>query len=782
MEGRFRVFRKLCFWVVLVVCLAGCGSSRDDSVATGAANGGAASPNVFFFQGPQVAGQVTVTNSNGEVVVEGPALGGAATLPLPTDETVLAQEVETYLITFSVDQPETLGVGSGPATYLREVSGFTPNELVRVDEISSLIARYRQAHPNLTLEEATTLILQWLGLPIDGSDPVDRFDRDSFLIDAQGAGGVDTFLSDLVSEVDSPDSTGQRFFQPPVGLELTGIADKLANSLAGYAEGKAHGWLEGVIGINEAGIADALAAIEGLSTAIADLNKKITDLGDLLLYTQKDSVLALPRNKAVADTDLLAEWAADSEASPPTEAQIAADMTRIRNYYVGILNTVNEAELPAATDGQPGMAGLYLNRTAPRLFGGPKHEVATLHRKRSFDFQQAVLNLRVESLHYDIPSRLEEAEREVDLFFANARSQMQQYPLPFDEDEIMLDRQTNLYWSRKPIFLQVVNAEKAVDGFLTGFRFGNEPAGLWRLPTAAEYGGLNSAIGATGIDQHQNVLMKNNGFLPVGTATDIGDWGLRGDFQNSVLIAPIEWKFLSGAGGFINSASLIDVRNFRQKDGILLSTPRGSAVVAFYLVRQAPKVASITVSEDSRTSYSVVYKATARLTDGTDRDVTDLVRWSISKNSVAVVSSAARISNVPGSSGTLSFRQSALSGVQVKASYNEVVASVDAPALTFEQPAFTSLVVSPLRYHVPSTGYNQNLFELDLRVDGVRGNGQIFQVPAGQVAWTTDFPDLVTVQQASGRAIAKRPNARTTVTITAKVGTLTQVCRLVLEP
>jgi len=57
-----------------------------------------------------------------------------------------------------------------------------------------------------------------------------------------------------------------------------------------------------------------------------------------------------------------------------------------------------------------------------------------------------------------------------------------------------------------------------------------------------------------------------------------------------------------------------------------------------------PKVASVTVASVSRTSSSIQLKATARMSDGTDRDVTGTATWQSSNASLATVSASGLVS------------------------------------------------------------------------------------------------------------------------------------------
>ncbi len=787
--------RSLLGVAVTLFLTAGCGSSSD-YVATGTGTDAPPSGTAanFFVQGPTVNGQVTVTNSSGQVLAEGPALAGLASLTLPSGSlspsNINAQgTVSPLKVTMTVEDGDHLDAGDGQGTFYAEVPQPVEGDVVGVDAVSSLIALYHEAHPELSFDEAAQAVFGFLALAQD-TNPEHlfedtAFDSGLFFAEARANGGIDALLAQLVGEV-SPGASNGRFLQANVALP--GIFDifakKLADTALGYIEsniqGTVFGWLEGFLGNSGPSIADVLTAIDQVRQDIERLSGQISAQGNLQTYNLKYSQLDSARASATQDTNRLTEWAADVN-NPPIQADVDAEKSGIRSRYDNTLTLANNLELPQIGNTgqvQPGLIGLYLDAAVPRLYGAAQKDKANYHLNRSLNFQQIVLNLKVEAMHSAVPSRLLEAERAIDEYFSNAKLQRQQYPLAFDEEKVLLDRANNRLWTRRPVVFSDV---RGLDFMLRTYVVDGAPAGSWRVPSAEEMETIISATGGTGIDQHTELGMRREGFLPINGSDTVGDWN----------IGTFNWKVMVGSAGFDRSgltATFIHVSNFRRSNEIIctldpfrgqLSEPRGP--VAFYLVRDLPHVTGVTVSEKTRTATTVSYQAMARLSDGSQRDVTNTALWEV-KNSAgtAVVHSTARISNVPESDGVLTYRVSNAAAMTVSASVNDVKGTAQAPVLTFADPAVTNLVISPVTYRVPSDGYVSNgSFQKAFYALSVRANGAVADAN-NSVTWTSSDPS-VTVSP-SGNVVAARPNTRKTVTITARLGNVSQTARLRLEP
>ena len=781
---------KRSLWLLLMVFLAGCGSSNGTNfTATNSPSQAASGTASFYVQGPPVTGQVSLLDSSGQVLAQSVSTtSGVATLPIPANTGALAQGAASFRINFEVQNPQALDAGDGPANFAAEVTSLEAGEVEGLDEVSTLIARYHQAHPELTLQQAAVEIFKFLGLPED--TPIEHyfantpFESELSLAQSRSAGGFDNLVDTLVDEASGGNSSGGRFVQDSNELSPTALAEKLSDSAQGYLKEKAIGWLEGVIGLNDPDTRDVLAAINSVRDDIRQLNEKISALANTQEYNQKELVLASKRGEATADTETLTQWADPDNHAPPSESQIAAKMAEIRTRYTGTLGTAATLELPEiGSDGnqKPGLAGLFLNAAAPRLYGAPNKAVALYHFHRSLDFQQLVLNLLVEAYHYADPALLGDAEADIDKFLANARLQEQQYPLPFDESKILLDRGTNLMWSRLPSIVEIDNGEKPLEAFLNDFTLGGSPKGAWRLPTVSEFATLASAVHTTGVDQHQNIAMKDYGFLPIDGATEVGDWGADALPATAyrVLTAPFKRQYFSGWKGYLIQATSVDLRNFRSTQDDIVAAPNLNRKWAFYVTRKAPEIESLRVTEGDPREFNRQYRAIAHLSDGSNPDVTELVKWSVLANGTAVTNSVARISNLPGSSGLLTMRVSGRAGLQVKATYRNLEATSAVSTLTFITPAITSLVISPLRLHVDSSGYTNNTFDKTLKLRAIRANGAIEDVDSG-ATWTST--DTTVAVSSTGRVTAPRPTAKKIVTIKAQIGQIAQTSTLILDP
>ena len=793
-KGWIRMFRRSAAIAAILFVVSGCGSSNDFSSVSGSSSGNTPPSANMFVQGPPVTGQVTVATSGGQQVAATAATAGHASLTVPESAFgaggVQTQGASPLVVSFAVEDPTGLGAGNGPATFLAEVTRPTRDDIVGLDVVSTLIALHHRSRPDLSFEQAAEEVFAYLGLPA-GTDPEHlfsdtEFDSGLFYEQARAVGGVDALIAEIIAELPQGDDSKGRFLQRNLSspLNLNSIAKKLSDAALEYVEGEVKqrvvGWLQGVIGIQgDPSIQDVLDAIDGVRQDIARLSDQISRQANIANYNAKDLVLVTQRNDARTDTETLTEWSSPTNLTPPTEDQIAAKMAEIRTRYNSTLATAAELELPrVGSTGQeePGLAALYLNGAAPRIYSAATKERATYHLLRSLDFQQLVLNLEVEAFHYVRPSLLLDAERAIDTYFANAKSQLQQYPLPFDEDNVLLDRGTGLLWSRRPV---IVNDGRTIPGYLRSYTLGGAPAGSWRLPSLQELATLVSATGGTGVDQHTEIGLKREGFLTVNGADQIGDWRI-GELNWLVLTNDFRTDSL-GAGG-----TMLHVSNFRSGPSTVVDYDRHSGVstpykVAFWVVRNAPEVESISVTEASRTAYSVSYRATARLTDGSSRDITDLVRWSLQTTvGGQVTHDRARISNVSGSDGVLSLRVSNGGPFNVVATYNKVQGTTQSPNLTFASPPVTGLLLSPLRYHVPADGYvTGGKFQLAFHARTVRANGAVADADS-EVTWSSS--DAGTTVSSSGLVSASRPSVRKVVNITARLGNLSQTSKLVLDP
>jgi hypothetical protein len=744
--------------------------------------------NNFFVQGPAVEGQVVVRDSSGSLLAERPATGGAAAFALPasafTAGAAQARGSSAFLVTFTADAQD-LEAGPGSATLSAFVPNPMPDQVVGVDPVSSLIAEHLAESPELTFDQAADDVFSYLGLPLD-TDPQHLFQDtpfDSSLFFDETTGDFDSFLDTIVDEIGRDSSSQGRFLSaglklPPFALAL---AEQLKSSTLDFVFGEAisaaAGWLGGLIGIpSEPSVQQVLDAIDSLRQDVARLSQQIDAGFRSAAYNTKDLPLVSLRGQVSDDNETLRQWASPTLLAPPTQAQVAQTMSLIKARYTGALINAINAELPSlgASGLEPGLIQLYIDGVVPRIYSAATVGKARLHLTRALDFQQLILNLQVEAFHFERPALLYEAERAVDNYFADAKRQLQEYPLSFDEENLLLDRGTGLLWTRRPL---VVSDFRDIAHLVAGNTLGGTPAGQWRLPTATELDTLVSATGGTGIDQNTNIGLKREGFLPINGRDQVGDWGLR-DFNWEVLVGPINYLNSRQA-----NATMINVSNFRRRtvpladyDGRFdIVIPK---TVAFYLVRQAPTVESLSVSETARTAFTVTYKATARLSDGSTRDLTDLARWSVlTRTGVAATHDVAKVSNARGDDGRVTLRINQPQELTVVASYKGgIEGRLAVPSLSFQPPAITNIVISPVRYRVPSDGYP---FSLAFSARSIRANGQVEDADSA-VTWTSSDPSVQI--SASGLVTASKPASKKTVTIKAKLGDIQQTARVVLDP
>lgn len=748
---------------------AGCGSSSPDGIAQNSPGSPASTLN-YFVQGPSANGQAKVVDQSGRVLASATGINGHAAM-------TLAQGSGTVWVSYTMENPVHLGGGAGPVTLEAEVPQAELGDTVGIDAVSTLIARYHRLHPDLSFEQSARAVFGYLGLPED-TNPEHLFtntvfDDANFYAEAAKAGGTEAFLTQLASQI--PTRAGNPAALRKSDIILSFPGEEVVGILAKELQGQIFhyliirelhevaGWLTGALGIDGPEPAQLLESLDKLSEELAEITNQIKRNERITAYNAKDNLIIGKRLSADADNITLANW--PRRAVPPSDTEVRDMMNSIEATYSDTFGLVLELELDQGAAGQvdKGLISLFLDGTAPTLYGGTRREEALSHLERSLGFQEQVLNLLVEARHYH--HLLSEAEKAVDAYYANVKNLRQQYPFPFDQEKLLLDRGTNLLWSRRPVIIPNIGS---VQSFLNHYGVDDAPDGAWRIPSTEEYLRLNTALGLgyPGIDQHNNLEMKKFGFLPMGNAPEIGDWQIP-NYNNQVATKDIEPLYAT--------ITFLNVINFRTE-----AIRVNEAQFAAYLVRNAPTVKTIQISEVSKTSYSITYKAVAELTDGAQKDVTDLVTWGVTgKDGEDLSNRQVHMSNEPKASGVLTFRASGFSTdpVLVTCSYRAVEQKKSVVPLTFTQPPVSSLVINPISLLVRSGAYSSNSYSQTYKATVVRANNAFSD--AEPVVWTSSDP---TVTFIGARLTASRPSVKKTVTITATSGGKSQTSPLQLEP
>lgn len=252
--------------------VAGCGGSASAHAAlkhvdlhgfvsaAGHVNG--ASVVLFDAAGKQIA---TTTTRNG--------MFHLADVSLPTD--------------FSVKATNGAIAGQAATGALRlDVSGYKPGRDLYVNQATTLAAAYRDAHPTHTVAEADNTVRIFLGLPdwaklgpsLVGSLP--QFDPKKFAKAAQENGGLDSYESKLVKEIDAGHTTaGPRF---PVAAQNDLVDDAaefvISNLLKGAGSAAANKGMSAFMNAIGQGGPDISGQISQISSQLDDIQGSLTTL------------------------------------------------------------------------------------------------------------------------------------------------------------------------------------------------------------------------------------------------------------------------------------------------------------------------------------------------------------------------------------------------------------------------------------------------------------------------------------------------------------------------
>lgn len=406
--------RKLCL-TLSIALLAGCIGGAPTAIVPASSpvltDTFETEPNVGFNRQPS-------SQIGGMVSLQGPVVGAkvrlldasGVELPLTLEPTTgsgwFGALTPDPLTTFTVVVSGGESNGVSVTDELRaDVAGYGFGEgLIVVNPVTTLIAAYRQAHPELNLAQATHRVRTFLGF--EATDTIDShigsLDMGRFLAAANEAGGLKAFIADLVRQMDAEPSA-VRSFAPAfttaqMAPELFSAAwtmDKLGSGLAGAGASVAVGYLLKSAGFDPSGMNEINAKLDQIINQLNALQESLNAFQAAITADVRranyDQLLA-PVNKLIAaNQTVVDEMAALLAIDPKATQQIDRKREDIRNFITrelyGGANLWHQAL--AATTGTSLMEGLSRMSVAERTFYNWQKAEAIQRHWEYFDAQQA---------------------------------------------------------------------------------------------------------------------------------------------------------------------------------------------------------------------------------------------------------------------------------------------------------------------------------------------------------------------------------------------------------
>lgn len=290
-----------------------------------------------------------------------------------------------------------------------DVSGYGFGEgLIIVSPLTTLIAAYRQAHPELSVAQATQRVRTFLGF--EATDTLDShensLDMGHFLAAAKEAGGLKAFVGSLIKQMDA-DPHAVRSFAPAFTTKQVAPAhelftaawtmDKLASGLAGAGASVAVGYLLNAAGLDPSGMGAVNAKLNQIISQLNALQESLNAFQAAITADVRranyDQLLAPVNDLIVANQTVVSEMAALLAIDPKDTKKIEEQRADIRSYIVTRLFD-GPSRWHMALGGTTGtalMEGLSRMNVAEQphyFYNWPKAEAIQWHWEY-FDAQQA---------------------------------------------------------------------------------------------------------------------------------------------------------------------------------------------------------------------------------------------------------------------------------------------------------------------------------------------------------------------------------------------------------
>ena len=282
-SGRWPLFQIL-ISLTAFLTISGCSSSDSDTFIGG--------------------GEFTTDTVIGRVVLDEPVTGAEIAFedlqgaPLSSDG-VFSQTGGSFVARNVLLTPEfrvTATEAGNPQIAGQELNsswsadGRIGPEAVIINAVTTLISAYRRAHPELSLAEAEARVKAYLGIPsevdirwqLDGQ-PSASFSHSAFREQAAAAGGVDSFIQQLVEEIDRGETRSIALDEEAGGFGtnvLAGIVGNITTGIVGDAVDFGFGQLASVLGWNfgtSAKLRQIANQLNQISTQIDELQTTVNE-------------------------------------------------------------------------------------------------------------------------------------------------------------------------------------------------------------------------------------------------------------------------------------------------------------------------------------------------------------------------------------------------------------------------------------------------------------------------------------------------------------------------
>ncbi len=411
----------------------------------------------------------------------------------------------------------------GTALLRARVSNFSSNSgLIAVNLVTTLACAYRDAHPDLSHEQAVTAVKTFLELPLQvditrlWGDPGNYFLATLFLAEARSQGGIDSFISSLVAESDRGGTHpfNGKYANPGGDTDWTGCAKWVGGNLASGVVASIGGNLFGMA-LQGMGIDFGMGSLMAdMSAKLSQISAQITELGNQLnakldnYYNKQtyNQLITSEVSKALADIetwhDKMQGYADDINQGTPFDRNELEDLAKeilANESYLTLLHHFQvgrtDVQLPSAMQTLRNVVvnqGFYCNEV---------HYTALWTQFNAIQgrlFQ--MLNLVTSAYSRGVPPSLGRAAAAYESYWKFAREEYGMLPYPLQNDTVVLDRTYKLLWTRAPVgeaiarnIMDFTNPFPnprvypkwaSLDNFANNYRVG--PYGNWRIPTRDE--------------------------------------------------------------------------------------------------------------------------------------------------------------------------------------------------------------------------------------------------------------------------------------------------------